>query len=514
MDSWLVNREGSIWVFYQNCFHCEHVGEAPQHLTLKLTSQFCPIYFSFVHAKCTEQERTLLWSALLDDNPMNDPWLLAGDFNVIISEEEKRGVLPVMLDEGVELRTFMAMVGVGDAGFSGPRFTWCNNRGGHARIWKRLDRVLFNPIVALLGMSLLDVIRESWATYFPGRPLQRLAAKLRHTKQGIQRWSREHFGNIFDAVKWAESAVMMAETNFDTDPSQRHWGGNGEWLTDEDQISAKAVEFFRSLFSAEPCMGSGSILDMIPKVISRKQNAELEHLPSLEEIKEINSPHDFNQFRPISLCNFVNKVISKTLATRLSKVLLSIISPQQSGFVKSKQIFDNFLLAQELVSDIRRKNKGGNVVLNLDTAKAYDRVSWPFLLQVLRRFGFDKVWIDMISRIISNVWFSVIINSAPQGFFKSSRGLRQGGPISLVLFVISAEVFSRLLKSLGSGFTPFRVPPGCPPVTHLAYADDIIIFTSGLKRSVRLVIKALEDYVSVLRFFLFWLLVYDLFTFG
>ena len=75
MNSWLVNREGSIWVLYQNYFHCERVGQSPQYLILKLTSQLLsgPIYFSFVHAKCTEQERTLLCSALLDDNPTNDP---------------------------------------------------------------------------------------------------------------------------------------------------------------------------------------------------------------------------------------------------------------------------------------------------------------------------------------------------------------------------------------------------------------------------------------------------------
>ena len=104
MDSWLVNRKGTIWVFCQKGFFCEYVGESPQHLTLKLTSQLLstPVYFSFVHAKCTEQERALLWSTLLDDNPTNDPWLLAGDFNVIISKEEKRGGQPVRVDDEID----------------------------------------------------------------------------------------------------------------------------------------------------------------------------------------------------------------------------------------------------------------------------------------------------------------------------------------------------------------------------------------------------------------------------
>lgn len=76
--------------------------------------------------------------------------------------------------------------------------------------------------------------------------------------------------------------------------------------------------------------------------------------------------------------------------------------------------------------DIGKPIRGGNIVLKLDMATAYDRVSWPFLLQVLRRFGFSEVWIDMIWRLVSNVWSSIIINGSPQGFFKSSRGIRQG----------------------------------------------------------------------------------------
>ncbi|XP_027184132.1 uncharacterized protein LOC113782440 [Coffea eugenioides] len=271
-----------------------------------------------------------------------------------------------------------------------------------------------------------------------------------------------------------------------------HWirSSTGEWLTDKTHISTEAVEYFTSLFSAEPCTGSWNTLEVIPNVISRDQNAELERLPSMEEIKEV-----------VFAMDGESATGPDGFTARLSKVWPSIISPQQSGFVKGRQIFDNFLLAQELVSDIHRKNREGNVVLKLDMAKAYDRVSWPFLLQVLRRFGFGEVWIDMIWRLISNVWFSVIVNGAPQGFFKSSRGLRQGDSISPALFVISAEVLSRLLNALSSyrGFTPFRVPRGCLPITHLAYANDIIIFSSGLWQSVQLVMKTLDAYGSVKR---------------
>ena len=132
MDGWMVNREGSVWVFYQAGFQCVQVGDSPQHISLRISSQvlLAPVYFSFIHGKCTEQERALLWSALLVDKPSDDPWLVVGDFNTIISAEEKRGGLPFRIDEGVEMRSFMSRAGVFDAGFSRSCFTWCNNRGG------------------------------------------------------------------------------------------------------------------------------------------------------------------------------------------------------------------------------------------------------------------------------------------------------------------------------------------------------------------------------------------------
>ena len=95
IDSWMVNKEGSIWVFYKDGFQCAPVGKSSQHLSLRISPQVLsvPIYFSFIHARCTEQEHVPLWSTLLADKPRDDPWLVVGDFNTIISAEEKQGRL-------------------------------------------------------------------------------------------------------------------------------------------------------------------------------------------------------------------------------------------------------------------------------------------------------------------------------------------------------------------------------------------------------------------------------------
>ncbi|XP_071914052.1 uncharacterized protein [Coffea arabica] len=111
-------------------------------------------------------------------------------------------------------------------------------------------------------------------------------------------------------------------------------------------------------------------------------------------------------------------------------------------------------------------------------------------------FSFAWEVIDMVWRLISNVWFSVIINGSAHGFFKSSRGIRQGDPLSPVLFIIGSKLLLRGLNDLASrrNFIGFRVPAGCPEVTHLAFADDVLVFTNGSEVALKRVMRVLDDY--------------------
>ena len=199
------------------------------------------------------------------------------------------------------------------------------------------------------------------------------------------------------------------------------------------------------------------------------------------------------------MCNFENKIFSKILPARLAAILPKIISTNQSGFVRGRLISNNYLLAQELISNMVSKARGGNVALKLDMMKAYDRVVWPFLLNVLRAFEFGEQWIDMVWRRIVNVWFSVVVNRSLFGFFKPAGGLRQGDPLSPALFIIGVEVLSRSLNSLPCyrGFQGFFVKRGCPLVTHLGYANDVLVFSSANVKSLKLLKRVLTTYEAV-----------------
>ena len=136
------------------------------------------------------------------------------------------------------------------------------------------------------------------------------------------------------------------------------------------------------------------------------------------------------------------------------------------------------------------------MIFKLDLAKAYDRVLQLFILKVLRKFEFNEWFIDIIWRLISNCQYFVLIDGKLGGFFKSARGVRQRDPLSPSLFIIAFEVVSRGLKDLEQTKKtfPFSIPFNFPSVSYLAYADDTVIFSNGLKSSLQNLMQFLYLY--------------------
>ena len=126
--------------------------------------------------------------------------------------------------------------------------------------------------------------------------------------------------------------------------------------------------------------------------------------------------------------------------------------------MQGRQILDSVLITNEVL-DSRLKVGLPGVLCKLDIEKAYDHVNWEFLIYLLRRCGFSGKWCNWIWFCISIVQFSILINGCPQGFFASSRGLRQGDPLSPLLFVIVMETLSRLMDraTIGGYISDFAV---------------------------------------------------------
>jgi len=196
-------------------------------------------------------------------------------------------------------------------------------------------------------------------------------------------------------------------------------------------------------------------------------------------IPKVKNPDKLKDLRPISLCNVIYKIVSKALANRLKQILPEVISPAQSAFVPGRLISDNILIAYELTHYMKQKKKGkeGYAAVKLDMSKAYDRVEWHFLAQMMEKLEFHQRWINVVMKCVSSVSYKIRVNGELTEAFKPERGLRQGDPLSPYLFLLCAEGFSALLQRAEEirMMRGVKVCPRAPSVSHLLFADDSLI---------------------------------------
>ena len=215
-------------------------------------------------------------------------------------------------------------------------------------------------------------------------------------------------------------------------------------------------------------------------------------LPKIDQVEDV------KDFRPISLLSSTYKIVSKVLASRLKKLLPKLPSEHQSAYIKGRQIADGILMANELV-DSRIRSTVPGLICKVDMEKAFDRVSWDYIDYILFRMGFGTLWRRWIQACMSSASFSILINGASCGFFTSSRGVRQGDPLSPLLFDLAMEGLSKLIQRATdlkqiSGFQVRRV---AEPISHLHYADDTIIFLDADQEQLAYTLSILKCFEVV-----------------
>jgi hypothetical protein len=143
-----------------------------------------------------------------------------------------------------------------------------------------------------------------------------------------------------------------------------------------------------------------------------------------------------------------------------------------------------------------KKGKVGFMFLKMDMEKAFDRVEWNLILVVMQRLGFNQTWINWIKICISSSSFSVLINGSPFGRFSPARGLRQGDPLSPFLFILGSEVLSRLLfkEEVAGNLKGLKIARNCPAISHLLYADDLLIFGKASCAEASCISSCFEKY--------------------
>ncbi|KAE8662818.1 hypothetical protein F3Y22_tig00113124pilonHSYRG00138 [Hibiscus syriacus] len=237
-----------------------------------------------------------------------------------------------------------------------------------------------------------------------------------------------------------------------------------------------AIKFFFSNAFIHPAFNS-TIIALVPKI------------PNPSVVKD---------FRLISCCSVIYKAITKILVNKMNAYLPQIITMNQTAFIRGRNIIDNSLLAQEMVKGYGRKVISPRCSMKIDLHKAFDSLHWGFILSILQALQFPNIFIDWIEICFTQAMYSISFNGSLTGYFKGARGLRRRDPISPYLFVLAMNVLSNMLN-LAAAKGIFAYHPKCKKIglTHIFFADDLLIFCKGYVESGVGVLSVLDHFYQI-----------------
>lgn len=205
-----------------------------------------------------------------------------------------------------------------------------------------------------------------------------------------------------------------------------------------------------------------------------------------------------NHFRPISLICSLYKILAKVLANRLQKVVGKVISNTQAAFIKDRFILDGVVVLNETIEDARR-SKEKRIFFKVDFEKAFDSVSWDYLLDLIQKMNFPDQWVLWIKECISSAKANVLVNGSPSGEFALERGIRQGDPLSPFLFLIASEGLSLLMKrAVERGLVKAaEIGRDKISISHIQYADDTMFIIDGQRDNAEAIKRLLNNFQLV-----------------
>ncbi|RVW64332.1 putative ribonuclease H protein [Vitis vinifera] len=531
--------------------------------------------FTGVYGPTKRRDRESLWNELGAIYGLwNGPWCVAGDFNAILSPEERsRGG-----SFNSDMRRFADVIEelqLKDLPLFGGPFTWSG--GVNNQTLSRLDRFLVNEgWDCRFSHSRQSVLLRPVSDHFPilleggglrngPSPFRFENMWLKVVKTKLKEWNRDVFGKVeyrknvaldqmqfwdakektsrltleemearreareeykkwvlLEEVTWRQKSreVWLKEGDRNTSFFHRMANAhrrrnnmeririNGVWKSEENGMSEGIVNAFRTL-SSNPGEWRPSLAGL---QCEQLQNLDADAFRGVVHgrrvcmgfcegrcVEILREFHEHGKFvkRPISSVESLYKWLAKVLANRLKRAVGKVVSKAQGAFVEGRQILDAVLIANEAINSILKNNENG-ILCKLDIEKAYDNVDWSFLLTVMQKMGFGEKWLEWIKWCISTASFSVLINGTPKGFFQSSRGLRQGDPLSPYLFLIAMEVFSSFLKRVVdngyiSGCQVKGRNEGGIQISHLLFTADTLVFC-----------QASQDQLTYLSWLLMW----------
>ena len=154
-----------------------------------------------------------------------------------------------------------------------------------------------------------------------------------------------------------------------------------------------------------------SVLEEVGKIFTERKMPEYLNRTHITLIPKVQGPEALGNYRPISLCNSVYKIVTKIINARLRPFLDKLISPLKSAFVLGRKSVDNAIMVQEIIHSLSKKRgKVGYMALKIDLEKAYDKLKWNFIKEMMIRANFPKDIVDIIMSCVSTVSTEILFN--------------------------------------------------------------------------------------------------------
>jgi hypothetical protein len=195
-------------------------------------------------------------------------------------------------------------------------------------------------------------------------------------------------------------------------------------------------------------------------------------------------------WRPITLLNQDYKYLAKCLANRCKEVLPSIIDPDQTGFVPNRVIGTNIIKAQCLISQQKEKQSEG-LLMSIDFEKAFDTIEWDFITNALTHFNFPPEFISWTKTLYNGINTCIINNGHTSETFQPSRGVRQGCPLSPILFVIAVEYLAEAIRQ-NDKIQGIRI--NGKEIKIAQFADDTCLFIENDHNSILEIFNLLDQF--------------------
>lgn len=181
-------------------------------------------------------------------------------------------------------------------------------------------------------------------------------------------------------------------------------------------------------------------------------------------------------YRPITLLNTDYKLLTKILALRLAVVAPEIVHPAQAGFVPGRRLHNHTQLARMMMAWAEASEENGAIVA-LDQEKAYDKISHDYLWRILERFGVPEGFSSVVKSLYRHAVTSVVINGVTSKTYRVYRGVRQGDPLSCLLFDLAIEPLSAMIRA--SPIRGFNIPHSTTALKATLFADDTTVYLAA-----------------------------------